>query len=101
MIVKTSVQQQWNIIQPQSTMKLELDSGRVFGEPYFSVHPVLVEYFRPDNETWRSMVRWCVEQFGKTPDDGVWTAGQRWYVNNAKFWFLYEQDQLLFVLRWQ
>jgi len=46
------------------------------------------------------MVGWCVETFGPTTDDGVWTPGQRWYVNNARFWFKDVKDRDWFILRW-
>lgn len=47
------------------------------------------------------MIAWVVETFGPTALDGVFTPGQRWYVNNAKFWFREEKDLLIFLLRWQ
>lgn len=31
--------------------------------------------------------------------DGVWTPDQRWYANNAKFWFRNPKDRDWFVLR--
>jgi hypothetical protein len=47
------------------------------------------------------MVEWCVETYGPSPSDGVWTPGAKWYVNNSKFWFRTKEDLEWFVLRWQ
>jgi hypothetical protein len=83
---------------------LELDEGRVYGARYWIVRPV--SGWDPNGDwggidTWNKMVEWCVETFGPTPKDGVFTPSYRWYVNNAKFWFRNEQDMLLFLLKWQ
>jgi hypothetical protein len=53
-----------------------------------------------DNAEWHEMVAWCVATFGPTAKDGVWTPKQRWYVNNAKFWFKEAKDRDWFILRW-
>jgi hypothetical protein len=50
---------------------------------------------------WDHMMQWMIDMFGPTAKDGVWTPEQRWYANNAKFWFRNEQDMLLFLLKWQ
>ena len=49
---------------------------------------------------WQDMIEWMVKTFGPTAKDGVWTADQRWYANNAKFWFRNAKDRDWFVLRW-
>jgi hypothetical protein len=54
-----------------------------------------------DSVEWAAMMSWMVETFGPTAKDGVWTPEQRWYANNAKFWFRNERDMLLFLLKWQ
>jgi hypothetical protein len=58
-------------------------------------------YYSDSNVEWAAMMSWMVETFGSTAKDGVWTPEQRWYANNAKFWFRNEQDMLLFLLKWQ
>ena len=63
-------------------MKLELDEGRVYGARYWIVRPV--PGWDPTGDwggidTWNKMVEWCVETFGPTPKDGVFTPGCRWY----------------------
>jgi hypothetical protein len=85
-------------------MKLELDEGRVFGARYWLVHPVPSWNLIGDwggIDAWHKMVEWCVEVFGPTPLDGVWTPGARWYANNARFYFRNEADRDWFLLRWQ
>ena len=84
-------------------MKLELEEGRVYGARYYVVHPV--PSWELDNDwggvdAWNSMVEWMVATFGPTLKDGVWAPGQRWYVNNARFYFRNEQDRDWFILRW-
>ncbi len=87
----------------KETYKLivERSEGRVFGARYWTVHPVIEPAWNTEPKAWNEMMAWMVETFGPTAKDGVFTPGQRWYVNNAKFWFRNEQDLLLFLLRWQ
>lgn len=73
---------------------LEYSTGKVFGKEYLTVAPMNAEGMWPD------MMEWMVETFGPTARDGVWTADQRWYANNAKFWFRNQKDRDWFVLRW-
>lgn len=84
-------------------MKLELEEGRVYGARYYTIKPI--PSWDPDGDwggvdTWNSMVEWMVATFGPTPEDGVWVSGQRWYVNNARFYFRNEQDRDWFILKW-
>lgn len=73
---------------------LEYGTGRVFGQEYLTVAPMNAE------GKWSDMIEWMVKTFGPTAKDGVWTADQRWYANNAKFWFRNAKDRDWFVLRW-
>lgn len=73
---------------------LEYSTGKVFGKEYLTVAPMNAEGM------WNDMMEWMVETFGPTARDGVWTADQRWYANNAKFWFRDQKDRDWFVLRW-
>ena len=83
-------------------MELKVEEGRVYGSRYYTAWPQfdahVDTWFRSD---WNQMVEWCVETYGPTPEDGVWTPGARWYVNNAKFWFRHKKDLEWFILRWQ
>ena len=83
------------------TMEMICDEGRISGARYCTVHPVIEPEWNQEPRAWHEMMAWVVETFGPTADNGVWTPGQRWYVNNAKFWFRNEADLLLFLLRWQ
>ena len=73
---------------------LEYSTGKVFDKQYLTVAPMNAE------GQWGDMMEWMVKTFGPTAKDGVWTADQRWYVNNAKFWFRNAKDRDWFVLRW-
>jgi len=73
--------------------KLELSEGTVYGARYLTVHPT-------NSTRWDDMTEWMVKTFGPSAWDGVWTPDQRWYANNAKFWFRNAKDRDWFVLRW-
>jgi len=77
-------------------LSLELSTGNVAGEKYFTVQPSWAH----QSTDWSDMEIWCLTQFGPTPNDGVWTPSARWYMNNRKFWFRDEKDYIWFVLRW-
>jgi len=85
-------------------MELALDEGQVYGARYHTVKPMWPEWDSvfnwSDVTPWHDMVAWCVKTYGPTPRDGVWTPGARWYVNNTKFWFKNQEDQMIFMLRW-
>ena len=49
------------------------------------------------------MMAWMIDTFGPsgTKDNPmVWTPDQRWYANNAKFWFRDKKDLEWFMLKW-
>ena len=74
---------------------LEYSTGKVFGKEYLTVAPMNAE------EYWNDMIEWMVDTFGPLDDiKGTFTPNQRWYVNNAKFWFRDQKDRDWFVLRW-
>jgi len=73
---------------------LEYNKGRVFDREYLTVAPMNAE------GKWSDMMSWMVATFGPTTLDGAWTPDQRWYANNAKFWFRDVKDRDWFVLRW-
>ena len=73
--------------------KLELSEGCVYGARYLTVHPT-------NGTRWDDMTEWMVKTFGPSAWNGVWTPDQRWYANNAKFWFRDEKDLTIFILRW-
>ena len=69
------------------------------GTKYYVVQPVGWMH-AGDNIQWDAMVAWVVETFGPTPKDGIWTSGERWYCNNARFYFKNIKDRDWFVLKW-
>lgn len=73
---------------------LEYGTGKVYGHDYLSVAPMNAE------GKWRDMMAWMVTTFGPTAKYELRPADQRWYVNNAKFWFRNAKDRDWFVLRW-
>jgi hypothetical protein len=73
--------------------KFKLSEGRVHSDRYLTVHP-------NNGSKWNEMMEWMVNTFGPSAVDGVWTPNMRWYANNAKFWFRYEKDLTMFILRW-
>jgi hypothetical protein len=74
---------------------LEYSTGTVFDQKYLTVAPMNAE------GKWSDMIEWMVTTFGPVDDShGVFTPNQRWYANNAKFWFRDQKDRDWFVLRW-
>jgi len=74
-----------------------LGHGTVYGAQYYTVAPPM------DGAAWRDMAAWCIETFGSSTGS-IWSAwqepGERWYTNNAKFWFREEADRTWFILKW-
>ena len=73
---------------------LEYGTGKVYGHDYLTVAPMNAE------GQWSDMMAWVGDTFGPTDSMGAWAQDQRWYVNNAKFWFRNAKDRDWFVLRW-
>lgn len=74
---------------------IELSTGKVYDQEYHTAAPINA------SKEWPSMMSWMIQTFGPvTAKDGIWTPGQRWYANNAKFWFKDKRDLMLFVLKW-
>ena len=73
---------------------LEYGTGKVYGHDYLTVAPMNAE------GKWSDMMTWMVTTFGPTSKYELRPADQRWYVNNAKFWFRNAKDRDWFVLRW-
>jgi len=86
--------------------QLIYDTGTVYSKRYYTVKPQWV----PDrngfyNQEWQDMMAWCVEVFGPSTSR-IWGENpipepmERWYANNAKFWFRDQKDRDWFTLRW-
>lgn len=78
--------------------KLKLSEYDFNGTTYYIVKPV--GWMHKEELTWNEMITWVVDTFGPTAYDGVWTPGERWYANNARFYFKDIKDRDWFVLRW-
>ena len=86
--------------------QLVYDQGTVYGKRYYTVAPV----WEPSrngfyNQTWHDMMEWCIQTFGPSTSK-IWGENpipepmERWYANNAKFWFRDQRDRDWFTLRW-
>ena len=73
---------------------LEYGTGKVFGQEYLTVAPMNAE------GKWSDMMTWMITTFGPTAKYEFRPADQRWYANDAKFWFRDAKDRDWFVLRW-
>lgn len=72
--------------------------GKVYDAFYHQISPVV------SSGEWNQMVEWCMNTFGPsgTQDKpGVWSPNERWYVNNARFWFRDDADRDWFMLKWR
>ena len=91
-------------------MELILSEGSVYGARYYTAGPTWTD--GTSKIGWTAMRIWCTETFGETTGsiwaDEVWVngekktphRGERWYMNNAKFWFREQDDLVYFILRW-
>ena len=78
--------------------QLKLSQIELNGELYYEIRPV--GWMHKDELQWNDMITWVVDTFGPTARDGVWTPGQRWYANNARFYFKDIKDRDWFIMRW-
>jgi hypothetical protein len=90
-------QRLWDELHRRPVEDLKLTEGTVYGSKYYCVEPT--------GGSWRDMEYWCHITFGSVGEH-IWgekapEPAQRWYVNNRKFWFRDEQDQLMFVMKWR
>jgi hypothetical protein len=89
----------WDDIHRRPVEDLKLSEGTVYGSRYYCVEPT--------GGSWRDMEHWCHTTFGEITGTSIWAEekapepAQRWYMNNRKFWFRDEKDQLMFVMKWR
>ena len=86
------------LMEDLGPFRLKLDEYLYNGELYYEVKPV--GWMHKDELQWNDMLSWVIDTFGTTAKDGVWTPGQRWYCNNARFYFKDIKDRDWFVMRW-
>ena len=86
----------WRSVPESFKYRLEISNGTIYGNNYYTVAPTNLA-----ESKWDEMLAWMAETFGPVDGSkGVITPNQRWYVNNAKFWFKNKKDLDWFVLRW-
>jgi hypothetical protein len=79
----------------QANFSIDVDEGTVYDQRYYTAAPLEA------GKEWPHMMSWMVSTFGPcTAEDGIWVPSQRWYANNARFWFRDQADLTLFLLRW-
>ncbi len=81
--------------------KLKLDTFDYNGVTYYVVQPV--GWMHKDELQWNDMLAWVLDTFGPSgtkENPGVWTPNQRWYCNNARFYFRDIKDRDWFIMRW-
>ena len=87
----------WRPVTNTLKYRLEISSGTVYGNNYYTVEPINAA--REKSE----MMAWMIRTFGhpgaSTPGGGGITD-IRWYTSDGKFWFLNKKDLDWFVLRW-
>ena len=87
----------WDDIHNRPVEELKLSEGTVYGSRYYCIEPV--------GGSWAKMELWCMQAFGETTGsiygENVPEPAQRWYMNNRKFWFRDQADQLMFVMKWR
>ena len=87
----------WDDIHNRPVERLILSEGTVYGSSYYCVEPV--------GGSWTEMELWCMQAFGEITGsiygENVPEPAQRWYMNNRKFWFRDQADQLMFVMKWR
>ena len=75
---------------------IEYETAEHFDRTYYVVKPRGMLGNRDFG--WDDMVDWCVSSFG--PSAGVWdSSDERWYCNNARFYFKNEKDRDWFAMR--
>lgn len=89
---------------PEVLQKLvcaEVDRNNV---TWYTIEPLISESFNGRNYIWPKMEAWAKETFGEPADawdtdNFIWPVDGRWFMNNRKFWFRYEKDRTMFVLK--
>lgn len=67
-----------------------------YKQPYW-VQPELGGLFSKRYDRYQEINDWCNKTFGASTE--AWN-NPRWSASNRKYWFKYEKDRMLFVLRW-
>lgn len=85
-------------LNSQPVTDIMLSEGTVYGSRYYTAEPI--------GGNWMDMEVWCLDTFGDCGDN-MWAEakapkpGNRWYMNNRKFWFRDIKDRDWFLIRWR
>jgi hypothetical protein len=97
MLGSQAFQRLWDELHNRPVEHLVLSEGTVYGSRYYCVEPV--------GGSWLEMEKWALRTYGESTGsiwgDKVPEPAQRWYMNNRKFWFRDQKDQLMFVMKWR
>jgi hypothetical protein len=98
MFTQQAIERLTRDLNSQPISDLILSEGRVYGARYYCVEPV--------GGNWLEMEQWATQAYG--PGGSVWHVetesykpADRWYANNRRFWFRYEADRTMFILKWR
>ena len=67
-----------------------------YNQPYW-VQPELGGLFSRRQKRYEEIYQWCEKTFGASTE--AW-KNPRWSASNRKYWFKYEKDRTMFVMRW-
>ena len=86
----------WSIPRPaRTTNKIEIGYAPEYEQPYWV--ELNLPLSRDSYDEYTKVHAWVNEKVGaKNP---AWN-NPRWSASNRKYWFKYEKDRTLFVLRW-
>ena len=98
MLGSQAFQRIWDDLHNRPVEELKLSEGTVYGSRYYCVEPV--------GGSWLEMEKWALRTYGDCTGS-IWgekaapEPAMRWYMNNRKFWFRDQADQLMFVIKWR
>ena len=98
MLGSQAFQRLWDDLHARPVERLVLSEGRVYGARYYCVEPY--------GGSWLEMEKWALRTYGESIGS-IWgekaapEPAMRWYMNNRKFWFRDQADQLMFVMKWR
>lgn len=76
--------------------ELHIGYDPTYNQPYW-VQPELGGLFSRRHERYQEINDWCNQTFGASTEG--WN-NPRWSASNRKYWFKYEKDRTLFVMKW-
>lgn len=93
---KMTTQQVYSWFGEDTKDKLLTGEDFTYKQPYWA-QPELGGLFSSRWKRYTAINEWCCKTFGESND--AW-KNPRWSASDRKYWFKYEKDRMLFVLRW-